>query len=267
MAGAKMSSFSIVVLICSATLSRSDCQLETALDVVRGPRVDNPVMCGLNAQTMIARTDLVGDDGSQYMKVLCTRTKSAEEWTAEIEARKTTGIPSGPSLVDGRMHFAYFPDTRQAQKASWPNLTGKSHTIAAYVNQPGEGVLVAAGGVHGGYALFVRDGKPIYEYNLNGENRYRITSSEQLPLSDKSAIRIVFKCDGDVMKGGRVTMFLNDKNVAEGRVEMSGSPRSDLAETFDIGLDSGSPVSDQYVSPYKFTGVIDRVEVILETRD
>jgi hypothetical protein len=78
--------YSILVLICSTALSHADCQVKTAIDVVRGPTVDNPMMCGLNAQTMIARTDLV--QGDEYMKVVCTRAKNAEEWVAEVKARK-----------------------------------------------------------------------------------------------------------------------------------------------------------------------------------
>ena len=80
--------YSILILICSTALSHSDCQSNTALDVVRGPRVDNEVMCILNAQTMIARTDFVRIGGGQYMKVACIRSKKADEWLAEIEARK-----------------------------------------------------------------------------------------------------------------------------------------------------------------------------------
>ena len=80
--------YSILILICSTTLSHADCQSKTALDVVRGATVDNPMMCGLNAQTMVARTDLVQANGAQYMKVVCIRQKNAEEWVAEIAARK-----------------------------------------------------------------------------------------------------------------------------------------------------------------------------------
>jgi hypothetical protein len=80
--------YSIIVLICSTALSHADCQAKTAVDVVRGPTVDNPMMCGLNAQTMIARTDLVQTNGTEYVKVVCTRAKNAEQWVAEIEARK-----------------------------------------------------------------------------------------------------------------------------------------------------------------------------------
>jgi hypothetical protein len=60
---------------------------------------------------------------------------------------------------------------------------------------------------------------PTYEYNWFGQNRYRATSSEPLPLG-KSTIRVEFKYDGGgPAKGGNVTMCLNDKKVAEGRVE------------------------------------------------
>jgi hypothetical protein len=83
-----MSGYSMLILICSTALSHSDCQPSTAVDVVRGPQVDNAIMCALNAQTMIARTDLVQADGTQYMKVVCTPSKNADRWMAEVEARK-----------------------------------------------------------------------------------------------------------------------------------------------------------------------------------
>ncbi len=80
--------YTILILICSTMLSAADCQSKTAFDVVRGPTVDNPMMCGFDAQAMIARTDLVQADGTEYVKVVCTRAKNAEQWVAEIEARK-----------------------------------------------------------------------------------------------------------------------------------------------------------------------------------
>ena len=84
--GRKM--YSIVILVCSTMLSHADCQAKTAVDVMRGPTVDNPVSCGFDAQAMIAHTDLVRPDGTEYVKVMCTRSKNAEEWVAEVTARK-----------------------------------------------------------------------------------------------------------------------------------------------------------------------------------
>jgi len=80
--------YSIVILICSTALSHADCQPKSAIDVVRGPIVDNPIMCGFDAQAMIARTDLVQSDGAEYVKIVCTRSKNAEQWMAEIAARE-----------------------------------------------------------------------------------------------------------------------------------------------------------------------------------
>ena len=96
-----MAGYSIMILICSTTLSHSDCQANTALDVVRGPQVDNQVMCALNAQTMIARTNLIRASGSEYLKVICLPIKSADEWIGEIEMRKRGENPHPhPSSVD-----------------------------------------------------------------------------------------------------------------------------------------------------------------------
>jgi hypothetical protein len=56
-------------------------------------------------------------------------------------------------------------------------------------------------------------------------------------------------------------MFLNDKKVAEGKVDKTIFARFSADETFDTGLDTGSPVSDLYQSPFKFTGALNRIEV------
>ena len=88
-----MSDYSIVILICSAALSHIDCQPNTALDVVRGPRVNNGVMCSLDAQTMIARTNLVRGDNSQYMKVICAPSRTADQWEIEKAERKAALSP------------------------------------------------------------------------------------------------------------------------------------------------------------------------------
>ena len=61
---------------------------------------------------------------------------------------------------------------------------------------------MAAGGVVGGYALFVKDGRPTYEYNWFDLQRYRFTISSPLPPG-KSTVRVEFKYDGGgVAKGG-----------------------------------------------------------------
>ena len=111
--------YSIMVLICSTALSHADCQAKTAVDVVRGPTVDNPMMCALNAQTMIARTDLVQNDGTEYVKVVCTRSKDAEQWVAEIQARKAAvAVSRARRLGPSRADFSASPSAFRGAKTS-----------------------------------------------------------------------------------------------------------------------------------------------------
>src|SRR5262249_7109278 len=68
---------------------------------------------------------------------------------------------------------------------------------------------------------------------------------------------------GGLGKGGTVTLFVNEKEVAQGRVEKTVPARFSADETFDIGLDTGSPVSKDYESPFAFKGTIQSVKVDL----
>jgi arylsulfatase len=110
----------------------------------------------------------------------------------------------------------------------------------------------------------VKDGKPTYEYNWFSQERSKVTSSEKLSTGP-ATIRVEFKYDGGgVGKGGAVTMFVNDKKVGEGRIAETVPGRYSADETFDIGLDTGSPVSNDYASPNPFTGAIKKVNIHLE---
>ena len=66
-----MSAYAIVMLICSVNLSHSECQPDTALDLVRGPRVENVMQCAAISQSMIAATAIAPREGEEYMKVMC----------------------------------------------------------------------------------------------------------------------------------------------------------------------------------------------------
>ena len=106
------------------------------------------------------------------------------------------------------------------------------------------------------------DGTGVLQMFRSSKRPFRgVTSSEQLPPG-KSTIRVEFKYDGDgLAKGGTVTMFLNDKKVGEGRVDKTIYVRFSADETFDTGLDTGSPVSELYQSPFKFTGTLKKIEI------
>jgi arylsulfatase len=171
-----------------------------------------------------------------------------------------------PSLIEGRTKFTYFPGVRRVPESSSPNVKNKSHTITVDVEIPkggADGVLVAAGGTVGGYALFVKDGKLRYEYNYFTVERSKIAAKDKL-TPGKHTIRFEFKYDGGgVGKGGTGTLFVDDKEVGKGRIKKTILGRFSADETFDTGEDTGSPVSDLYKAPFGFRGKIKKVEIDL----
>jgi len=177
-----------------------------------------------------------------------------------------------PSLTRGRNEFTYYPGMVRIPEGSSPNFKNKSWAVAAEVAVPAtgvNGVLATVGGRFGGWALMVQDGKPEFAYAMSNQpdHKYRITSPQALTAGNH-AIRFSFKYDGGgIGKGGEGTLFVDGKQVAQGRIPMTIAVRFSLDETFDIGEDTGTPVLESYADkmPYRFTGSLKRVVVVLET--
>ena len=170
-----------------------------------------------------------------------------------------------PSLIAGRTNFTYYAGAI-VPESSAANVKNTSHTITAKIEVPkggADGVLVAEGGVAGGYTLYIKDGKPIYEYNYVGQKRTKVASSKTLS-SGTANIRVDFKYDGGGLgKGGRVLLFINNEKVAEGRIDKTELGRFGV-ENFDVGMDNGSPVSEDYEPPFAYTGTIKKVEINIQ---
>jgi hypothetical protein len=170
-----------------------------------------------------------------------------------------------PSLIAGRTDFTYYPGATRIPEPSAANTKNASHTITATIEVPqggADGVLVAEGGVPGGDTLYIQDGKPVYEYNYFAHERYKIVSSETLSPG-AAVIRVDFKYDGGgIGKGGTAGLFINGKKVGEGRIEKT-CPSRFGAESFDVGMDNGSPVSENYRSPFAYTGTLKKVDITI----
>ena len=61
-------------------------------------------------------------------------------------------------------------------------------------------------------------------------------------------------------------MFVDGKQVAQGRIARTIPARFSLDETFDVGEDTGTPVVEDYNDkmPFAFTGTLKKFVVILE---
>ena len=107
----------------------------------------------------------------------------------------------------------------------------------------------------------MQKGKPTFDYNWLGRERYTIASSEKLPAG-KCTIRFDFAYDGGGPgKGGTGTLSVNDKQLAEGRIDKTVPVVFSTDDTFDVAADWGTPVSPTYKPPFRFTGDLRKVTV------
>jgi arylsulfatase A-like enzyme len=171
-----------------------------------------------------------------------------------------------PSLTKGRTEFTYYPGMVRIPEGSAPDFKNKSYRIAADVDIPAggaEGVLVTQGGRFNGLGLYVLQGKPVFYYNLVGVERTSIASKDKL-APGKHTIELSFKYDGGgIGKGGLATLTVDGKKVAEQMLTRTIPFRVSADETFDVGEDTGTPVSEDYHVPFRFTGTLNKVVITL----
>jgi arylsulfatase len=145
------------------------------------------------------------------------------------------------------------------------NVKNRSTTIAAEIEIPeggASGALLVQGGRYGGWSLHMRDGKPAYEYNWLGLERFVVESPTVLPKG-KSTVTLDFKYDGGGMgKGGVAQLSVDGKQVAEGRIGKTQGFIFSADETADVGLDNQTPVAlgiGYGPVETKFTGKIHKI--------
>jgi arylsulfatase A-like enzyme len=149
------------------------------------------------------------------------------------------------------------------------NIKNKSKTITAEVEVPqsgANGAIMVQGGRFGGWALYVKDGVPAYDYNFLGLERVTIAGTQPL-APGKAVIRFEFAYDGGGLgKGGTGTLFVNDQKVGEGRIERTQPMIFSADETADVGIDLATPVVEAIGSERKskFTGRIPKVTVAVK---
>ena len=143
-----------------------------------------------------------------------------------------------------------------------PDITNRSYSITADVDIPAsgaEGVLLAVGGRIGGYVLYVKDRHLVYEYAYREDARYVIRSDAQVPTG-QSTLRFEFTKTGQ--HRGMGTLFVDGQRAGSGDLPKTW-PLTGISSGLLCGRDGGSPVSDDYASPFPFTATIRRVVVQL----
>lgn len=174
-------------------------------------------------------------------------------------------IEPRPKLDAGRKVFEYSGDPIMIYHGAAPSLLNTSYTITVDVDIPkdgAEGMLVTQGGRFGGYGFYILKGKPVFLWNMVDVNRLRWEGPDAL-TPGKHTLVFDFKYDGPgVGKGGLGTLKVDEKEVATKKMDTTLPYILQWDETFDIALDSGTPVDDKdYQVPFPFTGKINKVSI------
>jgi len=171
-----------------------------------------------------------------------------------------------PDLMGPRTSLTLAEGMAGLLENTFINIKNKSKTITAEVEIPKDGangIILAQGGRFGGWALYVKDGVPAYDYVYLGLKRTTIAGTEKL-APGKSTLRFDFAYDGGGPgQGGTGTLFVNDVKVAEGRLDHTQAGIFSADETADVGVDLGTPVVEEIgcEAVSRFTGKIPKVTV------
>ena len=165
-----------------------------------------------------------------------------------LEVRFDPDQAGRPSLIRGNSQMLFGGMGRLTEN-SVVNIKNKSHAVTAQLDVPeggASGVIVAQGAEIGGWSLYVKDGKPAYCYNFLGLQRFKVYGDTPIPAGEHQ-VRMEFAYDGGgLAKGGTVSLYIDGDKVGEGRVENTQAMIFSADETTDVGVDSGTAVSDDY---------------------
>ncbi len=122
------------------------------------------------------------------------------------------------------------------------------------------GVVVAQGGRFGGWSLYVVDGVPHYAYNFVGRDLTVVRGGKPMePGRHDLVVRFAYD-GGPPGSGAEVTLEVDGDQVGSGRIPVTTAYYFSFDESFNVGVDRGTPVIDDYLPVRnRFEGLIHRV--------
>jgi arylsulfatase A-like enzyme/uncharacterized membrane protein len=195
-----------------------------------------------------------------------------ELWWKEAERNRALPLLGGFSVFFGILpplptitRFTFAGDVQNVQRGMVPRISGRSYAIEAELTVPGtgaEGVVVANADFIGGFGLWV-DGNGMlnHTYSFLGVETYKQTSTEKIPAGDVT-VKMLFEADKPKPgTGGTVTLWANDRQIGEGRIDHTVPVAFSSYAGMDIGRDNGLVVDRAYEdkAPYAFTGTVKKV--------
>ncbi|MET0378061.1 MAG: arylsulfatase, partial [Spongiibacteraceae bacterium] len=133
--------------------------------------------------------------------------------------RTNAALAGRPDVLGTRTSLTLYEGMQGMMENTFMNIKNRSSKITAKIDVPAGagGAILSQGGRFGGWSLYMKDGKPAYTYNFLGLSRYTVTAPQALPGGPATVV-LDFAYDGGGRgKGGKATLYVNGKVVADGR--------------------------------------------------
>ncbi len=198
-------------------------------------------------------------------------TKLKKEFLALAEDNKDFPIGAGNWLrlyPEDRVktdytEWTFSQNTHRMPEFAAPGIGRESTKVVAdiEIGKNASGVIYAVGGASGGLTVYMDNGHLIYEYNMMIIENYFAKSKAPIPAG-KHIIEIDTIING-MGKAGTAVLKVDGKQVATATLKQTVPAAFTATESFDVGVDLGSPVSLKYYDrrPFKFSGKINSLKV------
>jgi hypothetical protein len=163
-----------------------------------------------------------------------------------------------PQPEPPRTRYVYFPHTAPVPEGVAVSVRGRSYKIVADVEATAEasGVIFAHGSRFGGHTLFIKDRRLHYVYNFLGIRPEQSFVSDELePGRYALGMEFIRERAGDYGEShGTTKLYVNQTVVAEGPMRAQVGKFTLCGDGLCVGFDSADNVSQEYTSPFRFTG-------------
>ena len=213
-------------------------------------------------------TNRAGDEPERLREMVALWYEEAERYGVLPLSSPAGRLHNRPDEDRVRPVFEFLPGAAPLAFTMAPRIVGRSYSIAAEVDIPeggAEGILLAQGGRHVGFAFYLSGGHLHHVLNYVGLEWHRISSPDPVP-EGRRVLRYEFERTGkvvDILSGqgvpGRSKLYVDGALVAA----------TDLASTLVAnlgfyGITCGYAHADTvdpsaYRPPFTFTGEIERV--------
>ena len=184
-----------------------------------------------------------------------------------VTERENPEVAGRLDLHLGRSSLSFGPRVGRLTEEAAPNVKNRSHVVTAdlEVVTGTSGVVVAQGGRFGGWSLYLVAGVPHYAYNFAGRDLTVVRGGKPI-VPGRHDLVVRFDYDGGPAgSGADVVLEVDGATVGSGRIPVTTAYYFSFDETFNVGVDRGTPVVDDYLPVRNaFMGLIHRVRFDLD---